>query len=75
MLTDREGPEEREALTTQEVAAAVAAVKHHIKSMLGRSTGLPEVLKPSSLWVLNWLNEVTQTLDYNPYVNLRTREQ
>lgn len=69
-----EKPIEKEALTTQEVAAAVAAVKHHIKSTLGRGAGFSEVLRPSSTWVLNWLNEATQTLDHNPYINLRSRE-
>lgn len=73
-LVTEEKPKEKEALTTQEVAAAVAAVKHHIKSTSWRGAGFPEALKPSSLWVLNWLSEVTQTLDHNPYMNLRNRE-
>lgn len=73
-LTTTEKPRVEENLTIQEVAAAVAAVKHHIKSTLGGGTRLPETLKPPSLWVLSWLNEATQTLDHNPYISLRTRE-
>ncbi len=68
------GKHEKEALTTQEVAAAVAAVKHHVKSTLGRITGYPETLRPASYWVLNWLSEVTQTLEYNPYIRVKTGE-
>ena len=64
----------REVLTTQEVAAAVAAVKHHVKSALGRITGSYEAPRPASYWVLSWLSEVTQTLDYNPYLRVRTGE-
>jgi len=71
---NEEKPRLKETITTHEVAAAVAAVKHHVKSKLGPGTGLPETFKPSSPWVLNWLNEVTQTLDHNPYTNLKTRE-
>ncbi|MEO3994038.1 MAG: OadG family protein [Desulfurococcaceae archaeon TW002] len=73
-LVIEEKPKEKETLTTQEVAAAVAAVKHHIKSTLRRGVGFSEAFKPSSLWVLNWLSEATQTLDHNPYMNLRSRE-
>lgn len=69
-----EKPRLKETLTTHEVAAAVAAVKHHIKSKLSHGAGPPETPKPSSLWVLSWLNEATQTLDHNPYTNLKTRE-
>jgi len=65
---------EKEVLTTQEVAAAVAAVKHHVKSTLRRITGPQEPLRPASYWVLNWLSEVTQTLDYNPYLRVKTSE-
>lgn len=74
VLATEEKSKEKEALTTQEVAAAVAAVKHHIRSTLGRGAGLPEVLRPSSTWVLNWLSEATRTLDHNPYINLKSRE-
>ncbi len=73
-LVIEEKPKEKEALTTQEIAAAAVAVKHHIKSTLWRNTGFSEVYKTRSLWVLNWLNEATQALDHNPYKNLRRYE-
>lgn len=54
----------------EEIAAAVAAVRHHIR--------LTTLAKPTvvvtgsqafvSAWLSSWLSEVTQSWDYNPYI-------
>lgn len=67
----KEELKEEKTPNTRELAAAVAAVKHHIKFTLGRGAGPSEALKITSYWVLSWLNEATQTLDHNPYLRMR----
>lgn len=69
----------KEAVVTgppdEEVAAAVAAVRHHMRvTTLARSI-VTKAQPLASAWLANWLGEVTQYWDYNPYVTERRSQR
>lgn len=65
-----EEPRETSAVSHEEVAVAVAAVRHHIRlTSLARPTAAAAGSQAFvSAWLSSWLGEVTQSWDYNPYI-------
>ncbi len=59
----------------EEVAAAVAAVKHHMRVTTLTKSAVTKAQPPASAWLANWLGEVMQYWDYNPYVTERRASQ
>ncbi|MEM0014624.1 MAG: hypothetical protein QXS42_05045 [Zestosphaera sp.] len=64
-----EGPKEVGTAPHEEIAAAVAAVKHHVK-LKSLAKPVATIAGPQSFtsaWLTSWLSEITQSWDYNPY--------
>jgi len=64
-----------EEISAEEVAAAVAAVMHHVSAMRRPKIGIEAPKYLYSAWFTSWLTEVTQPFDYNPYLAAKRRER
>jgi len=64
-----------EEISAEEIAAAVAAVVHHVSAMRRQRIGIEVPRHLYSAWFTSWLTEITQPFDYNPYLAAKRREQ
>jgi len=64
-----------EEISVEEIAAVVAAVVHHVSAMKRPKIRIGAPRHLYSAWFANWLAEITQPFDYNPYLAAKHREQ
>jgi len=64
-----------EEISAEEIAAAVAAVVHHVSAMQRPKIGIEAPKHLYSAWFTSWLTEITQPFDYNPYLAAKRGRQ